>query len=81
MKKTGNKLKENLNQKDFIAKGQCVIHLMMTKLEIINVELSVRLKRDVIQMKTGRLKTYKSTCKKMSKKGLEKSFSALGKYP
>ena len=48
MKKTGNKLKENLNQKDFIAKGQCVMRLLMTKLEMINVELSVKLKRDVI---------------------------------
>ena len=75
MKKTGNKLKENLNQKDFIAKGQCVMRLLMTKLEMINVELSVKLKRDVIQTKTGRLKTYLSTCKKLSKKGLEKNFS------
>lgn len=75
MKKTGNKLKENLNQKDFIAKGQCVMRLLMTKLEMINVELSVKLKRDVIQTKTGRLKTYRSTCKKLSKKGLEKNFS------
>ena len=76
MKKVEDKLKEKLNDKEFIAKSQCVIRLVMTRLEIINVELSMRLKRDVIQMKTGRLKSYKSTCKKLNKKGLEKSFSA-----
>lgn len=76
MKKVEDKLKEKLNDKEFIAKSQCVIRLLMTRLEIINVELSMRLKRDVIQMKTGRLKSYKSTCKKLNKKGLEKSFSA-----
>ena len=51
------------------------MRLLMTKLEMFNVELSVKLKRDVIQTKTGRLKTYRSTCKKLSKKGLEKNFS------
>ena len=76
MKKVEDKLKEKLNDKEFIAKSQCVIRLLMTRLEIINVELSMRLKRDVIQMKTGRLKSYKSICKKLNKKGLEKSFSA-----
>ena len=76
MKKVENKLKEKLNNKEFIAKSQCVIRLLMARLEIINVELSVNLKRDVIQSKTGRLKSYKSTCKKLNKKGLERSFSA-----
>lgn len=76
MKKIENKLKEKLNNKEFIAKSQCVIRLLMARLEIINMELSVNLKRDVIQSKTGRLKSYKSTCKKLNKKGLERSFSA-----
>ena len=76
MKKVENKLKEKLNNKEFIAKSQCVIRLLMARLEIINMELSVNLKRDVIQSKTGRLKSYKSTCKKLNKKGLERSFSA-----
>lgn len=75
MKKTGNRLKENLTGLDFTTKGQCIISLLMTRLDIINVELSMQLNRSVIQMKTGRLKTYKSTCKKLNKKGLEKSFS------
>nr|WP_296007037.1 GTP pyrophosphokinase [uncultured Blautia sp.] len=75
MKKVENKLKEKLNNKEFIAKSQCVIRLLMARLEIINMELSVNLKRDVIQSKTGRLKSYKSTCKKLNKKGLERSFS------
>lgn len=75
MKKRGNKLKENLVDSDFSVMGQCAINLLMTKLDIINVELMTELNRNVIQMKTGRLKTYKSTCKKLNKKGFEKSFS------
>ena len=75
MKKESNKLKENLVNSDFSVKGECAISLILTKLDIINIELSMILDRNVIQMKTGRMKSYESTCKKMKKKGLEKNFS------
>lgn len=76
MKKESNKLKENLVNSDFSVKGECAISLILTKLDIINIELSMILDRNVIQMKTGRMKSYESTCKKMKKKGLEKNFSS-----
>ena len=75
MKKESNKLKENLVNSDFSVKGECAISLILTKLDIINIELSMILDRNVIQMKTGRMKSYESTCKKMKNKGLEKNFS------
>ena len=75
MKKESNKLKENLVNSDFSIKGECAISLILTKLDIINIELSMILDRSVIQMKTGRMKSYESTCKKLRKKGLEKNFS------
>lgn len=74
MKKENDKLKENLVNSDFSVKGECAISLILTKLDIINIELSMELKRSVIQLKTGRMKSYESTCKKLKKKGLEKSF-------
>ena len=65
---------------EFTAKGKCVISLMLTRLDIINTILFMKYKRNVIQMKTGRLKEYDSVCKKMKKKGLESdSDSALEK--
>lgn len=75
MKKESNKLKENLVNSDFSIKGECAISLILTKLDIINIELSMKLNRSVIQLKTGRMKSYESTCKKLKKKGLEKNFS------
>lgn len=75
MSKESNKLKENLIESDFSIKGECAISLMLTKLDIINIELSMELDRNVIQLKTGRMKSYESTCKKLKKKGLEKNFS------
>ena len=57
-----------------------MISLMLTRLDIINTILFMKYKRNVIQMKTGRLKEYDSVCKKMKKKGLESdSDSALEK--
>ena len=65
---------------EFTAKGKYVISLMLTRLDIINTILFMKYKRNVIQMKTGRLKEYDSVCKKMKKKGLESdSDSALEK--
>lgn len=75
MKKESNKLKENLVNSEFSTKGECAISLILTKLDIINIELSMQLDRSVIQLKTGRMKSYESTCKKLKKKGLEKTFS------
>lgn len=74
--KENDRLKDNLVDSGFSVKGECAISLLLTKLDIINIELSTGIGRNVIQMKSGRLKSYESTCKKMKKKGLEKSFSA-----
>ena len=65
---------------EFIAKGKCVISLVLTRLDIINAILFMKYKRNVIQIKNGRLKEYDSVCRKMKKKGLESdSDSALEK--
>lgn len=73
--KRSDRLKENLVDSEFSMKAECAISLLMTKLDIIHIELSMALGRNVIQMKSGRLKSYESTCKKLKKKGLDKSFS------
>ena len=67
-------LKNMLTDSEFSIKGQCAINLMMTKLDIINTFLLMKYKRNFIQMKTWRLKSYDSVCKKMQKKGLELNF-------
>ena len=67
-------LKNMLTDSEFSIKGQCAINLMMTKLDIINTFLLMHYGRSFIQMKTGRLKSYDSVCKKMQKKGLELNF-------
>ena len=41
---------------EFTAKGKCVISLMLTRLDIINTILFMKYKRNVIQLKTERLK-------------------------
>ena len=64
-----------LTDGEFSIKGQCAINLMMTKLEIINTFLLMKYNRNFIQMKTGRLKSYDSVCKKMQKKGLDLNFN------
>ncbi len=68
-------LKNMLTDSEFSIKGQCAINLMMTKLDIINTFLLMKYNRNFIQMKTGRLKSYDSVCKKMQKKGLDLNFS------
>ena len=74
-KKDKMKRKENLQRmltdSEFTVKGKCAISLMMTKLDIINTFLLMKYNRNIIQMKTGRLKEYDSVCKKLQKKGLE----------
>lgn len=67
-------LKNMLTDSEFSIKGQCAINLMMTKLDIINTFLLMKYKRNFIQMKIGRLKSYDSVCKKMQKKGLDLNF-------
>lgn len=67
-------LKNMLTDSEFSIKGQCAINLMMTKLDIINTFLLMKYNRNFIQMKTGRLKSYDSVCKKMQKKGLDFNF-------
>lgn len=68
-------LKNMLTDSEFSIKGQCAINLMMTKIDIINTFLLMHYGRSFIQMKTGRLKSYDSVCKKMQKKGLDLTFS------
>ena len=68
-------LKNMLTDSEFSIKGQCAINLMMTKLDIINTFLLMKYNRNFIQMKTGRLKSYDSVCKKMQKKGLDLNFN------
>ena len=67
-------LKNMLTDSEFSIKGQCAINLMMTKLDIINTFLLMKYKRNFIQMKTWRLQSYDSVCKKMQKKGLDLNF-------
>lgn len=67
-------LKSMLTDSEFSIKGQCAINLMMTKLDIINTFLLMKYKRNFIQMKNWRLKSYDSVCKKMQKKGLDLNF-------
>lgn len=74
--KESNRLKENLTDSEFNIKGECAISLLLTKLDIINIDLSRKIGRNVIQMRYGRMKTYESTCKKLKKKNLEKTFLA-----
>lgn len=73
MKRNGQ-LKEVLESDEFQKKGKHVIHLFMERLDAINDELSKAGGRHVICTKCGRLKSYKSTKKKMEKKGLEENF-------
>lgn len=61
-------LKNMLTDSEFSIKGQCAINLMMTKLDIINTFLLMKYKRNFIQMKTWRLKSYDSVCKKCRKR-------------
>ena len=68
-------LKNMLTDSEFSIKGQCAINLMMTKLDIINTFLLMKYNRNFIQMKTGRLKSYDSVCKKIQKKGLDLNFN------
>ncbi len=72
--KKGNQLMENLVDDSFCEKGSCAIELLLTRLELINIELQMKLNRKVIQMKTGRMKSYESTWKKLVAKGLEPDF-------
>ena len=72
--KKKEKLQRMLTDSEFSVKGKCAISLMLTRLDIINTILLMKYRRNVIQMKTGRLKEYDSVCKKMQKKNLELDF-------
>ena len=69
-----NQLLENLVDDGFCETGICAMSLLLTRLELINIELQMKLNRRVIQMKTGRMKSYESTRKKMLTKGLAPDF-------
>ena len=73
--KKKEQLKNMLTDSEFSIQGQCAINLMMTKIDIINTFLLMKTGRNYIQMKTGRLKSYDSVCKKMQKKGLDMNFA------
>lgn len=73
--KKKEQLKNWLTDSEFSIKGQCAINLMMTKLDIINTFLLMKYQRNFIQMKSSRLKSYDSVCKKMQKKGLDLNFA------
>lgn len=75
MRKNYDKLKANLVNGDFYVKGECAINLLLMKLDIINIELFMEQGRHAIQVKTGRIKSYESTCIKLEKKALDKTFS------
>lgn len=66
--KESNRLKENLTDSEFNIKGECAISLLLTKLDIINIDLSRKIGRNVIQMRYGRMKTYESTCQQEKQK-------------
>lgn len=59
---------------EFRIRGECALRLLITKLDIINSALLIRRSRNVIQMRSGRLKSFGSVCKKLEKKGLEPDF-------
>lgn len=73
-RENAEQLKKKLVDSEFSIKGQCAISLLLTKLDIINTVLLMNMKRNVIQMKTGRLKSFDSVCKKLNKKGLDLDF-------
>lgn len=73
--KKKEKLQRMLTDSEFSVKGKCAISLMLTRLDIINTILLMKYRRNVIQMKTGRLKEYDSVCKKMQKKELDLNFA------
>lgn len=73
--KKKEQFKRLLTSSEFTMVGTCAINLMLTKLDIINAILTMKYGRNVIQMKTGRLKEFNSICKKMQKKGLEFNFN------
>lgn len=73
--KKKEKFQRMLTDSEFSVKGKCAISLMLTRLDIINTILLMKYRRNVIQMKTGRLKEYDSVCKKMQKKELDLNFA------
>lgn len=73
--KKKEQLRRALTSETFCTKGKCAVSLMLAKLDIINTILTMKYQRNVIQMKTGRLKEYDSVYKKMQKKGLELNFN------
>ena len=73
--KKKKQLRRALTSETFCTRGKCAVSLMLAKLDIINTILTMKYQRNVIQMKTGRLKEYDSVYKKMQKKGLELNFN------
>jgi putative GTP pyrophosphokinase len=65
------RLKEMLTDSEYRVKGECAVNLLLTKLDIVNIELNMETGRNVIQMRSGRIKSFESTCEKLRKKNLE----------
>lgn len=64
------KLEKYLKDEKFRVQSECGISLVKSKLQIINVVLSRRYKRDVIMSRTDRIKSYESVVDKLKRKGL-----------
>lgn len=67
-------LRQTLVNSEFRIKGECAISVVMTKLHVIDTMCWLELNRNVIQMKSGRMKSFDSVCKKLQKKELPLEF-------
>ena len=74
------KLKDFLQQEEFLVKCQWGISLMSARLQMINAELGMRCGRDVIHRYSSRIKSYESIAAKLRKKGVEESVSSMEEY-
>jgi putative GTP pyrophosphokinase len=74
------KLKDFLQQEEFLVKCQWGISLMSARLQMINAELGMRCGREVIHRYSSRIKSYESIAAKLRKKGVEESVSSMEEY-
>ena len=74
------KLKDFLQQEEFLVKCQWGISLMSARLQMINAELGMRCGREVIHRYSRRIKSYESIAAKLRKKGVEESVSSMEEY-
>lgn len=74
------KLKDFLQQEEFLVKCQWGISLMSARLQMINADLGMRCGREVIHRYSSRIKSYESIAAKLRKKGVEESVSSMEEY-